>query len=133
MFLNRLDFNSKEVFLFLAKYIIQADSSFVEIEEVLINKYLQEMNITNIKFEKDEFLLQEYIKRVTNKDYQKIILIELLGIVYNDNVMTSIEKEIIDTIVDIWNINSSLVVVYAEWSKNLLSLYVQGEALLELN
>ena len=133
MFLNRLDSNSKEVFLFLAKYIIQADSSFVEIEEVLINKYLQEMNITNIKFEKDESLLQEYIKRVTNKEYQKIILIELLGIVYNDNVMTSIEKEIIDTIVDIWNMNSSLVVVYAEWSKSLLSLYVQGEALLELN
>ena len=118
MFLNRLDSNSKEVFLFLAKYIIQADSSYIEIQEELINKYLQEMNITNIKFEKDEFLLQEYIKRVTNKDYQKIILIELLGIVYNDNVMTSIEKEIIDTIVDIWNINSSLVVVYAEWSKS---------------
>ena len=133
MFLNRLDFNSKEVFLFLAKYIIQADSSYVEIEEVLINKYLQEMNITNIKFEKNESLLQEYIKRVTNKEYQKIILIELLGIVYNDNVMTSVEKEIIDTIVDIWNVNSSLVVVYGEWSKNLLSLYVQGEALLELN
>lgn len=133
MFLNRLDFNSKEVFLFLTKYIIQADSSYVEIQEELINKYLQEMNITNIEFEKDESLLQEYIKRVTNKEYQKIILIELLGIVYNDNVMTSIEKEIIDTIVDIWNINSSLVVVYGEWSKNLLSLYVQGEALLELN
>lgn len=133
MFLNRLDSNSKEVFLFLAKYIIHTDSSFVEIEEVLINKYLQEMNITNIKFEKDESLLQEYIKRVTNKEHQKIILIELLGIVYNDNVMTSVEKEIIDTIVDIWNVNSSLVVVYGEWSKNLLSLYVQGEALLELN
>lgn len=133
MFLNRLDSNSKEIFLFLAKYIIQADSSFVEIEEVLINKYLQEMNITDIEFEKDEYLLQEYIKRVTNKEDQKIILIELLGIVYNDNVMTSIEKEIIDTIVDIWNINSSLVVVYGEWSKSLLSLYVQGEALLDLN
>lgn len=133
MFLNRLDSNSKEVFLFLAKYIIEADSSYVEIQEELINKYLQEMNITDIEFEKDEFLLQEYIKKVTNKDHQKIILIELLGIVYNDNVMTSIEKEIIDTIVDIWNMNSSLVVVYAEWSKSLLSLYVQGEALLELN
>uniref|UniRef100_UPI004048A181 hypothetical protein n=1 Tax=Aliarcobacter sp. TaxID=2321116 RepID=UPI004048A181 len=133
MFLNRFDSNSKEVFLFLAKYIIEADSSYVEIQEELINKYLQEMNITDIEFEKDEFLLQEYIKKVTNKDHQKIILIELLGIVYNDNVMTSIEKEIIDTIVDIWNINSSLVVVYAEWSKSLLSLYVQGEALLELN
>lgn len=37
MFLNRLDFNSKEVFLFLTKYIIQADSSYVEIQEELIN------------------------------------------------------------------------------------------------
>ena len=57
----------------------------------------------------------------------------MMALVNDDIKITSIEKDMLDTIVDTWNINSSLVVVYSEWSKNLLSLYVQGEALLELN
>ena len=133
MFLNRLDNNSKEVFLSLAYYISTVDSSYENVQKTLIVKYLQEMNISDIEFKIDEFSLVESIKKITNKEYQKIILIELLGIINNDNIITSIEKDMLDTIVDTWNINSSLVVVYSEWSKNLLSLYVQGEALLELN
>lgn len=84
-------------------------------------------------YAEDEFSLVDCISTVTDKDYQKVILIELLSIVYTDNIMHEAEKEIIDTIVDTWNINSSLVVVYGEWSRSLLSLYIQGEALLELN
>ena len=133
MFLNRLDNNSKEVFLSLAYYISTVDSSYANAQKTLIAKYLQEMNISDIEFKINEFSLVECVKKVTNKEYQKIILIELLGIINNDNIITPIEKEMLDTIVDTWNINSSLVVVYSEWSKNLLSLYVQGEALLELN
>lgn len=133
MFLNRLDNNSKEVFLSLAYYISTVDSSYANVQKTLIVKYLQEMNISNIEFKINEFSLVECVKKVTNNEYQKIILIELLGIINNDNIITPIEKEMLDTIVDTWNINSSLVVVYSEWSKNLLSLYVQGEALLELN
>ena len=133
MFLNRLDNSSKEVFLSLAYYISTVDSSYVNIQKTLITKYLQEMNIPDIDFNINQFGLKDCITRVINKEDQKVILIELLGIVYNDGVITNIEKEMIDTIVDTWEINSSLVVVYAEWSKSLLSLYVQGEALLELN
>ncbi len=133
MFLNRLDNNSKEVFLSLAYYISSVDSSYVQIQKTLIRKYLQEMNIPDTDFNINQFELVDCIKKVTNKEYQKVILIELLGIIYNDGVITNIEKELLDTIVDTWNINSSLVVVYGEWSKSLLSLYVQGEALLELN
>ncbi len=133
MFLNRLNNNSKEVFLSLAYYISTVDSLYVNIQKTLISKYLQEMNIADIDFDINQFELVDSVKKVTNKEDQKIILIELLGIVYNDGVITNIEKEMLDKIVDTWNINSSLVVVYSEWSKNLLSLYVQGEALLELN
>ena len=133
MFLNRLDNNSKEVFLSLAYYISTIDSSYENVQKTLIAKYLQEMNISDTEFKINEFSLVECVKKVTNNEYQKIILIELLGIINNDNIITPIEKEMLDTIVDTWNINSSLVVVYSEWSKNLLSLYVQGEALLELN
>lgn len=66
---------------------------------------MQATNIADIDFNVNTFLLVDCIKEVTNKDYQKIILIELLGIVYNDNIITTTEKEMIDIIVDTWNVN----------------------------
>ena len=50
MFLNRLDNDSKEVFLSLAYYISSVDSSYVQIQKTLITKYLQEMNISDTDF-----------------------------------------------------------------------------------
>lgn len=133
MFLNKLDSQAKEVFLNLAHLVARSDESFSDMQKVLINGYLKEMNIEDIDFKENEFSLVDCISKITNRDYQKIIIIELLAIVYTDSIMHPAEKEIIDTIVDTWKINSSLVVVYGEWSKSLLSLFIQGEALLELN
>lgn len=133
MFLNKLDTPAKEVFLNLAHLVARSDDSFSEMQKVLIDGYLGEMNIQDVDFKENEFSLVDCISKVTDKEYQKIILIELLAIVYTDNIMHPAEKQIIDTIVDTWSINSSLVVVYGEWSRSLLSLYIQGEALLDLN
>lgn len=133
MFLNKLDIESKEAFLNLAHLVAKSDDSFSEMQKVLIDGYLSEMNIQDVNFIEEEFSLVECISKIKDIESQKIILIELLAIVYTDNIMHPAEKLIIDTIVDTWNINSSLVVVYGEWSRSLLSLYIQGEALLELN
>jgi len=133
MFLNKLDTEAKEVFLNLAHHVARSDESFSDMQKTLIDGYLNEMNIEDVNFKEDEFSLEDCISKVTNKEYQKVILIELLAIVYTDSIMHEGEKEIIDTLVDTWKINSSLVVVYGEWSRSLLSLYIQGEALLELN
>lgn len=133
MFLNKLDKKAQEVFLHLAHHVARSDESFSDMQKILIDGYLNEMNIEDVNFKEDEFSLEDCISNVTNKEYQKVILIELLAIVYTDNILHEAEKEIIDTIVDNWDINSSLVVVYGEWARSLLSLYIQGEALLELN
>ena len=133
MFLNRLEQTSKEVFIQLAHHLARSDEAFTNIQKSLIDGYLNEMDISDIKYNEEEFSLEECICLVTNKEDQKIILLELLAIVYADNLMHPAEKEIIDTMVDTWKINSSLVVVYGEWSRSLLSLQIQGEALLDLN
>ena len=133
MFLNRLNDDSKKLFLKLAYSVAQSDESFSDMQKELIKNYASEMDIDDIQFNKSEFNLENDLKTVQNKDYQKIILIEILAIVYSDNIMHPSEKEIIDTIVDTWNLNSSLVTVYGEWSKSLLSLQIQGEALLEVD
>jgi len=133
MFLNKLDIESKKVFLQLAHHVARSDDSFSDMQKMLIGGYLKEMSISDVEYNKATFSVAKCIKNITDKEYQKIILIEILAIVYTDNLMHPAEKEIIDTIVDTWSINSSLVVVYGEWSRSLLSLYIQGEALLELN
>jgi len=133
MFLNKLDTQSKKAFLQLAYYVAKSDDSFSNIQKSLIEGYVKEMNIDNIEFDENNFSLEDNLKTVVNNDYQKIILMEILAIVYTDSIMHPAEKEIIDTMVDVWNINSSLVVVYGEWAKNLLSLHIQGDALLDLN
>lgn len=133
MYLNKLDTQAKEIFLLLAHHVARSDESFSDMQKSLIGGYLDEMNIEDSDFQEDTFNLEECLSQVTDEYQQKIILIEILAIVYTDNVMHPAEKEIIDTIVDTWNINSSLVVVYGEWSRSLLSLHIQGEALLELN
>lgn len=133
MFLNKLDKQAKEVFLNLAHYVARSDDSFSNMQKSLIDGYLKEMSISDVDFKEDDFILVDCISSVTDKEFQKVILIELLAIVYTDNILHEAEKEIIDTIVDTWDINSSLVVVYGEWSRNLLSLHIQGDALLDLN
>ena len=132
MFLNRLDKQSKEVFLKIAHYVARSDKSFIDIQKVLISGYCTEMAIDDIKFDEHNFSLEDTLKSITDYDMQKIILMEILAIVYADSVMHEAEKDIIDTMVDTWNINSNLVIVYGEWSKSLLSLSIQGEALLDL-
>jgi uncharacterized tellurite resistance protein B-like protein len=133
MFLNKLDTQSKEAFLELSYFVAKSDESFSDIQKSLIEGYAKEMDIENIQFDEKKFSLEDNLKRVINKDYQKIILMEILAIVYTDSLMHPEEKKIIDVMVDVWNINSSLVIVYGEWAKNLLSLYIQGDALLDLN
>jgi len=133
MFLNKLNTQSKEVFLMLAYHVAKSDESFSDIQKSLIDGYKNEMNIKDVNFNENEFSLKKHLEKITNKDDQKIILMEILAIVYTDSIMHPAEKEIIDTIVDVWEINSSLVIVYGEWSKNLLSLHIQGDALLDLN
>jgi uncharacterized tellurite resistance protein B-like protein len=133
MFLNKLNNDEKIVFLMLANHVARSDKSFSDIQKSLIYDYAKEMDIDNIEFNENTFDLNDCIKTITDKESQKIILMEILAIVYTDNIMHPAEKDIIDTLVDVWNINSSLVVVYGEWAKSLLSLHIQGDALLELN
>jgi len=132
MFLNKLNSEAKEAFLLLAHHVARSDKSFLPIQKELISGYLREMNVNDVDYNEESFSLSECLEKVKDKYFQKVILIELLAIVYTDNIMHSLEKEIIDEIVDTWGVNSSLVVVYSEWSKNLLSLHIQGDALLEL-
>jgi len=98
MFLNKLNSEAKEAFLLLAHHVARSDKSFLPIQKELISGYLREMNVNDVDYNEESFSLSECLEKVKDKYFQKVILIELLAIVYTDNIMHSLEKEIIDEI-----------------------------------
>jgi hypothetical protein len=132
MFLNRLTIEEKDAFLWLAHYTSRADGNFVKSEELIIAKYCLEMQMDDIEFNISEFKLEEVLGRFSSESHQKIVLLELMALIYADNQLVREEEELLNQIVNQWLLNPNLVIVYKEWAKSILSLFTQGEALIHL-
>jgi len=132
MFLNRLNVDEKKAFLNLAHYIARADEDFSEVEHSYIDNYCQEMQIDNIEFNEDEFSLVDTLEVFTTKEAQKIVLLEIAGLIYSDNIIHSSEERIINLIAKKFNLDSTKLTLYKEWAKTILSVTNQGELLLKI-
>jgi hypothetical protein len=132
MFLNRLAQEEKIAFLELAHYISRSDDDFSETQKNIISQYCMEMAINDIDYSEESFNLDQSISKITNKESQKIVLLEVMALVYADNILHDNEKVILDSMILKFGLNPTLATVYAEWSKATLALFVQGNALIEL-
>lgn len=132
MFLNRLIDEEKLAFLELAHYIARSDNTFSLTEKDIINNYCIEMQIENIDFDEKSFDIYNTLGKVTNKKSQKIVLLEILALIYSDNFLHEEERKVLEKIIEEFNLNYHLATVYGEWAKSVLSLYIQGNALIEL-
>lgn len=132
MFLNRLSQEEKVAFLELAHFIARSDNDFSEDQESIIGKYCMEMQIEDINYDENNFNLSNTLSRIKNKESQKIILLEIMALIYSDNILHEEEKKIIEVIVSTFGLNESLSIIYSEWSKAMLSLFIQGNALIKL-
>ncbi len=128
MFLNRLSSNEKEAFLQLAYHISYIDGEFAESEQAVIHVYCAEMGINDSGYNKDSFNLNEITSVFAKSQSQKIVLIELMGLVFADGVFSSEEQAVINSISNNFNIDSETVNKYAEWTKAILSLTIEGES-----
>lgn len=132
MFLNRLNPEEKVAFLELAHHIARSDNDFSEMQNEIIEKYCQEMQVDDIEYNENSFDIHESLSVVEDKQSQKIILLEIMALVYSDNILHSEEQKVIDILLEEFGLNQNLSVVYGEWTKAILALYIQGEALIEL-
>ncbi len=132
LFLNRLNNNEKEAFLALAHHVAHVDKRLSSEEEDMIAKYCMEMQLDDIEFNLESFDLQKTLENFTTSSHQKIALLEILALMYADGSLASEEDEIIRIMIAQFDLNPNLAVVYREWSKSILSLFVQGEALIHL-
>lgn len=132
MFLNRLSGKEKVAFLELAYYIANSDNDFSSKEEEVINSYCVEMQIDNIDFDKSNFDLDLTLSNIESAQSQKIVLLEIMALVYSDNILHQAEENVLQSMTEKFQLNPKLVSVYAEWSKAMFALTIQGISLIEL-
>jgi len=133
MFLNQLSNNEKIAFLTLAHHIARVDGDFSTNEQNIIKTYCMEMQIQDINYNENEFNLNTVLEKITNKENQKILLLEIMSLIYSDGIhINKEEQRILDIITEKYDINDTLYEVYLEWSKSILSIAKQGQALIRL-
>lgn len=132
MFLNKLNEKEKAAFLKLAYYVAISDNDFSIEEKEIINVYCAEMQINDIDFDKSNFNLDLTLLEIESSESQKIVLLEIMALVYADNILHQSEEDVLEKMVNKFNLNSKLTSVYAEWTKAILALTKQGVSLIEL-
>jgi len=109
----------------------RSDGDFSENEQNIITTYCMEMQIQNINYDKDSFNLNSVLLEFRSKEHQKILLIEIMALIYSDGLNNE-EQKILDQICDQFAISNTLSAVYAEWSKSILAIVTQGKELIKL-
>ena len=132
MFLNKLNSVEKEAFLELAHYIARSDEKFSNKEKEVIKTYCLEMQIDDIEFNEDSFDLDTTLSKFETKESQKVALLEVMALIFSDNILHKEEKKILDTMVEKFKLEPTLGDVYAEWTKAILAITAQGQALIKL-
>jgi hypothetical protein len=101
-------------------------------EKLVISTYCSEMQISDIDFNENSFNLEITLSKFQASESQKIVLLEIMALVYEDNILHKEEQKVLDAMLKTFNINQSMALVYGEWSKAMMALCIQGEALIRL-
>lgn len=132
MFLNRLSKEEQLAFLKLAHFVARTDGTFDESEQEMIRGYCVEMQIENINFNIDQFDIYNTLEIIKDKRSQNIVLLEIMAIIFADNFLHEKEQKVIEIMLEKFGLNQHLATVYGEWTKAILALYAQGNALIEI-
>ena len=97
MFLGRLSEKEKNAFLSLSVHASNSNGVFAEEEKVMIREYCKEMEIPFFDVEKTIPLdkVVELFKE-SELSIKKIVLLEILGLLYSDGVVDDSEKKFVN-------------------------------------
>ena len=124
MFLNLLNKSQKRLFFFFFFRATEANG-VVEIEEKnMLKEFALEMQETPVySTEKSTEDLLKLIKKDSSEKSLKIVVFEILGIMYSDKVYDSEEKEFIDNMVKAFELPQDLPEKYNQLIVRYASLY----------
>ena len=106
MYLSKLDLKQKKAFLDACIHIIKADGTIARVELDLLEDFCNEMNIKSKRIADKTFdaAIVE-LNAVSNNIQRKEILIELMRLVYADNVIQPREEQMVKFAMDVFKIS----------------------------
>ncbi len=133
MFLTKLNEQEKEAFLMLAHHVAHSDDEFNDREQQIILSYKLEMSIIGSKqYSHNDFNLQEILTVFKSEESKRIVLLELLALVYCDDVFHDEEKRIMSVVKEVFNCPDSYYNICSNWAKSIVALNQQGFELISL-
>ena len=132
MFLNRLTPQEKCAYLQIAHHEAHSDAFLSKEEEDVIAKYCMEMQMDDIEYSEASFDLSRELSYFSADSHKIIALLEIMALVFADGVLVKEEERILNEMIAHFELNPYLAIVYNECSKSILSLFIQGEALIHI-
>ncbi len=132
MFLNRLTEEEKVAFLELAHHVARSDNDFSEDQKTIIAKYCMEMQLDDIVYDASTFDIYDTLDKIQDNRSRKIVLLEIMALIYSDDFLHEEERKVLEKVLEEFDLNYNLSIVYTQWAKSMLALYIQGNALIEL-
>ena len=123
MFLNKLTDQEKEAFISLSIHAANADTVFVEEEKALIQDYCKEMGI--VFFDSSSIMPLEELKKIyadSSINNKKIVLFELLGLVYVDGKYDNEEKNFINEFAEAIGLSAEEVAVQTKLIEKYIAI-----------
>ncbi|WP_104753148.1 hypothetical protein [Helicobacter salomonis] len=136
MFLGALNTEEKKAFLQIAHHVAWSNHDFSDAQEV-ISTYCLEMQIEDVHSDTKTFNLKKTLEVFKQKEHQKIVLLETMALAMADRLthleaLHEGEKEVLDTMIETFGLESKLANIYADWTKAMLVLTDQGKNLIRL-
>jgi tellurite resistance protein len=132
MFLKSLSQREKEAFLELAYYMANIDGDFAKEEREMIDFYLLEMEIEDNITLNSIRSLDEILGEFQSQYSKKVAMLEIIGIVYSDDILDESEDEVLREMARRFNFSNTTLEIYKNWTKSMLALTNQGHLLLEI-
>ncbi len=132
MFLNRLSGEEKVAFLELAHHVARSDNDFSEDQKKIMEKYCMEMQMNDIDYNEEKFDIYDTLDKIQDRRSRKIVILEIMALIYSDDFLHEEERKVLEKVLEEFDLNYNLSIVYTQWAKSMLALYTQGNALIEL-
>ena len=120
MFLAELRPEEKTAFLELASLIAQIDGYLSIYESSILEKYQKEMRLENYKIE--GLPIEDILKRFHNERSKKIVLTEILQLIYSDGVFQDEERESIRLIKESFGFEPKEYESFKDWIHKIKDL-----------
>jgi uncharacterized tellurite resistance protein B-like protein len=88
--------------------------------------------LASLEQSNNKFDLNACLDLFVDAESKKILVLEILAMIYSNDEYHKEQQNVMEYILDYFDISSYLVTVYTEWAKTMISLQRQGNALIHL-